>query len=124
MKALPLQLLVRENKMSKKSPISLKVVNFDREMKRIEKEIKSIANDEIEKRVDYAVDTLVRVTPVDTGEARKGWEHRMVPELDGTDGAVIKNDVDHIVQLNQGHSKQAPKFFIEQVLSRLGLLTP
>jgi hypothetical protein len=33
------------------------------------------------------------------------------------------NEVDHIGPLNNGHSKQAPKLFIEQVLSTIGLIT-
>jgi hypothetical protein len=50
---------------------------------------------------------LAGVTPVDTGEARDGWEatHR-----------GIQNPVEHIGKLNEGSSKQAPAFFIERTL--------
>ena len=42
-------------------------------------------------------------TPIDTGEARAGYSHEL-----NSDGYVITNTVDHIVALNEGHSKQAP----------------
>lgn len=46
-------------------------------------------------------------TPVDTGEAQKGWHIK---------GNSIVNNVSHIEALNNGHSKQAPSHFIEQTL--------
>lgn len=105
--------------------ISLDKVNFKAEMERVEREVLDIAEADIEGRMDYAVDTLKVVTPVDTGEARQGWRDLKVFRkgrklVDG----FIKNDVEHISALNNGHSKQAPKYFIEQVLSKIGLITP
>jgi hypothetical protein len=50
---------------------------------------------------------LKQATPVDTGEAQAGWY---------VEGKTIKNDVEHIIPLNNGHSQQAPKHFIEQTL--------
>lgn len=50
--------------------------------------------------------TLVRRTPIDTGLARSSW----VPKLN-TDGFEINNNVDYIVALEEGHSKQAPAGF-------------
>jgi hypothetical protein len=105
--------------------ISLDKINFKAEMERVERELLEIAEADIEGRIDFAVDTLQVVTPVDTGEARRGWKSLKVfrrgREL--VDG-FIKNDVEHITALNNGHSKQAPKYFIEQVLSKIGLITP
>lgn len=104
--------------------ISLKVVNFEREMKRVRQEAQRLANAEMEERADVAVSTLRRVTPVDTGEARKGWSHEKgFNWRTGYFESTIKNPVEHIVYLNRGHSKQAPKYFIEQVLITLGVLT-
>lgn len=106
------------------SKISLEVVNFKEELERVEREVKALANSEIEARIEYATETLRIVTPVDTGEARSGWENENRTGLDGYTESYISNEVDHIVYLNNGHSKQAPKYFIEQVLTKIGLLTP
>jgi len=106
------------------SKVTLKIIDFDAEMERVKREVKEIANEDIRSKIEYATETLKVVTPVDTGEARAGWTSKVIPEMDGTVGGTIVNPVDHIVPLNNGHSKQAPKFFIEQVLTRIGILTP
>jgi hypothetical protein len=51
--------------------------------------------------------SLVEATPIDTGEARKGWYL--------TDDS-INNDVEYVKDLNQGTSRQAPARFIEKTL--------
>lgn len=106
------------------SKVSLEVVNFKKEMERVKREVRDIANSDIDKRVDYAVKTLGLVTPVDTGEARSGWTYKNSVGLDGYRDTVILNEVEHVVYLNRGHSQQAPKYFIEQVLTTIGLITP
>lgn len=100
--------------------VTLDVVDFKKEMLRIEKEVEQLANAGIHERIDYATNQLRIVTPVDTGEAREGWKNRKF--LNGA--GVILNEVEHIVYLNNGSSKQAPKYFIEQVLTTIGLITP
>jgi len=107
--------------------ISLEVVNFDKELERIEKEVLELADRGLYETVNYATDQLRVVTPVDTGEARRGWRNNnsTLKSIAGLERvATISNDVEHIVYLNQGNSKQAPRFFIEQVLSTIGLITP
>ena len=104
--------------------ISLEVVNFQEELKRVEREVIKIGKEDIKERVDFAVRTLRQVTPVDTGEARSGWRSITYSTPTGDHEADIINDVEHIVFLNDGHSKQAPKLFIEQVLLTIGLLSP
>lgn len=104
--------------------LSLDVVDFDKEMRRVEQEVKNIANDSMEKRIEYSVDTLQRVTPVDTGRARKGWRSNIIKRRNKFLEGEIINDVEYINRLNRGHSRQAPKYFIEQVLTRIGVLTP
>lgn len=104
--------------------ISMKIVNFEKEMRRVEQEVQRLANKDIERRVDFAVNTLRVVTPIDTGEARAGWEDNTYRGTDGFLDGTIKNDVGHIEFLNRGHSKQAPQYFIEQVLIKIGLLKP
>jgi hypothetical protein len=73
--------------------------------------------------MDFATETLRVVTPVDTGEARSGWKNTKNKSLLNNEPGFISNEVEHIVYLNNGHSRQAPKFFIEQVLSKIGILT-
>lgn len=50
---------------------------------------------------------LVHATPVDTGEARSGWQ---------VIGDALVNNVKHISLLNAGTSAQAPSFFIERTV--------
>lgn len=104
--------------------VTLEVVNFKEELARVEREVQRQANMTIEQRVDYATDTLRKVTPVDTGKARSGWYNQKTKDLNGFSGATIVNNVEYISILNNGHSKQAPKYFIEQVLIKIGILTP
>jgi predicted transcriptional regulator of viral defense system len=104
--------------------VKLEVVNFEEEMKRVEREVQRLANAEISEKIDYATDTLRIVTPVDTGEARSGWKNKKKINPASNEEGVISNNVEHIVYLNNGHSKQAPRYFIEQVLTKIGILTP
>jgi len=108
--------------------VSLEVVNFQQEMKRVEEEVRELADMNISERISYAVDTLKVVTPVDTGKARAGWTSQKLKgpkklKEDVQEG-VISNPVEYIEYLNQGTSRQAPRYFIEQVLTRIGLVTP
>jgi len=102
--------------------VSLDVVNFKKEMERVKREVQAQADLEIKGRIEYATETLKIVTPVDTGKARSGWKNEIYKNsyLAGK----IFNDVEYIDVLNRGHSKQAPRYFIEQVLITIGVLTP
>jgi len=99
--------------------VSLDVVNFQQEIQRIEREVLDLVDAEVDDLIDYATEQLIIVTPVDTGEAREGWKNDK-----GKEFKVIINDVEHIVYLNNGHSQQAPAYFIEEVLTKIGILTP
>jgi len=103
---------------------NVKVINFAQEMARVKREVKRLGNSKIEDKIDYATATLKQVTPVDTGEARAGWKNLHYQGLDGYTEGKIFNPVDHIEHLNNGSSKQAPKYFIEQVLMTIGIITP
>ena len=107
-----------------KSKISLEVVNFRDEMQRIENEVFRLGNIDIAERMDYATDQLRRVTPVDTGRARRGWYNKKIRKHRQLIDGFIVNDVEYISELNKGTSKQAPKYFIEQVLVKIGILIP
>jgi len=104
--------------------ISLDIVNFKQEMQRVKREVQYLANKKIEDQINYAEQTLKIVTPVDTGKARSGWTSKTSKDFDGYTEGIISNDVEYIDVLNKGHSKQAPKYFIEQVLMTIGILTP
>ena len=85
--------------------------NLDKEFNRLQKEIEKESKSYVEKKSRQIVAELIIATPVDTGEARKGWELNL-----NTDGSTtIVNDVEHIVNLNEGSSKQAPAYFVEQI---------
>lgn len=103
--------------------ISLEVVNFKQELKRIEEEVQQLGNLGIHEQIEYATEQLRVVTPVATGLARASWSNSKDLNYKGDASGTISNDVDYIATLNQGSSKQAPKYFIEQVLSKIGIIT-
>jgi hypothetical protein len=103
--------------------ISLEVVNFDKELARIKREVAEIGAMETHARIDYATEQLRIVTPVDTGEARRGWSNTKTRTIFGEAAGTIRNPVEHIEYLNNGSSQQAPKYFIEAVLLTIGELT-
>jgi hypothetical protein len=61
------------------------------------------------------VEKLKAATPVDTGNARDGWEY---------DGKSIRNDVEYIDALNSGTSTQAPAHFIERTIMEDASISP
>jgi hypothetical protein len=65
---------------------------------------------------------LVKDTPIDTGQAQKGWKNVSdMSDLLGTGKTkvVIRNDVPYIQRLDEGHSSQAPKGYVEKVIKRV-----
>ncbi len=62
---------------------------------------------------------LSAATPVDTGEASRGWQ-----VVNDGKHSFVQNKVDHIVQLNEGHSKQAGAHFIEQTVLSISGIVP
>jgi hypothetical protein len=56
---------------------------------------------------------LLRETPVDTGQARQGWQMDLIG-----DQQHVQNAVPYINRLNDGHSKQAPSGFIDAIVDR------
>ena len=79
--------------------IKIKIsATFSDQLKRVEQEI-------LDAEKKKLLDNLKQTTPVDTGNAQRGW-HIV--------GNQIRNDVEYISELNKGSSQQAPKFFVEQ----------
>jgi hypothetical protein len=58
---------------------------------------------------------LKEETPVDTGNARDSWEIRKINSV-----TEIRNTTDYIQYLNQGSSKQAPRYFVERTALKYG----
>ena len=79
----------------------------------------TIAVRQIILRSEKMVTDLVMETPIDTGEARAGWKVRRTSK-----GVNITNDVDHITDLNEGSSQQAPSNFIEYTMMKYGKVKP
>lgn len=99
----------------------------------------------VKKRVGFdLLGRLVRKTPVDTGRARGSWTIA-VNEADRTvlppappgqiypppaigaldvrlnESLVISNNLPYIVKLNEGHSQQAPKAFVELAIEEVNV---
>jgi hypothetical protein len=111
--------------MAKNNLVSLEIVDFRREIERIEREVKELANEEIEELIHYGTAQLKVVTPVDEGTARMGWFDEIERNrYGGFSGGNIINEVPYIGRLNAGWSKQAPSYFIEQTLVKIGIITP
>jgi len=67
---------------------------------------------------------LVSQTPIDTGQAQRGWKNvTQMSDVIGTGKTkvVIRNDVPYIERLdgNPGWSGQAPKGIVKPVLARV-----
>lgn len=75
--------------------------------------VEAFAKAEVDKMMTDLHGGLMRSTPVDTGNARNGWQLTL-----GADPA-IENQVPYIGKLNDGHSKQAPALFIEAEINRV-----
>lgn len=64
---------------------------------------------------------LVSATPIDTGQAQRGWkEVKQMSKIAGTNKKeiIIRNDVPYIQRLDEGHSSQQPKGFVKQTINK------
>ena len=98
--------------------VSVEVTGVKSEIANLEEEVAKEATKELHRYAIKAFAGIKRVTPVDTGRARNAW----FLDRDKT-SVTFTNNVDYIKRLNEGHSKQAPPRFIEQVVFRfLGVI--
>jgi len=86
------------------------------------KQLKKLIDKEIEKELpaisEEIVAELANATPKDTGLAASSWE---VTDINYSENSFrIFNNQDYMKYLNAGSSKQAPRFFIEQVALNYG----
>ena len=98
------------------SKFKIKVTGVEKELAKAGKEFNTIQTKEVKKSAYAMSAELALATPVDTGEAQAGWKVRKKTE----EAYDVYNDVDHIDELNDGHSKQAPRFFIESIALKYG----
>jgi hypothetical protein len=73
----------------------------------LRKDFDRVVQDALGKKKKEMLSALKAATPIDTGEARQGWQ---------IEGNSLVNRVDHIERLNEGSSQQAPAHFIERTL--------
>ena len=90
-------------------------IRFDCDINAIAKDLGVLVEDVVSKIAFDGLGELQATTPVDTGRAKSGWGvERIEPKH-----ARIVNNVEYIVRLNEGHSKQAPAMFVELALDRI-----
>ena len=95
--------------------MGVRVINrTDKLFKDIDKKMKKKINE----RASVIHQELLLATPVDTGYARSRWTYKPVGFW--TDKIVFENDAPYIWHLNEGSSKQAPRYFIQRVVVRHG----
>lgn len=78
----------------------------------LEDELTAAVIDDVQTKLGLDLLSGLQVaTPVDTGEARNSWQL-------GGSGALthVQSDSPYMGRLNDGHSKQAPAGFIENVI--------
>ena len=67
----------------------------------------------IDKTATDLFGAVIEDTPVDTGNAKKGWSQRQIH-----DGHELANNVEYIKSLENGHSKQAPHGMVRKNVRR------
>ena len=74
---------------------------------------------DFQKYVDDFFKSLVKLTPVDTGRAKRGWVKNYNNQIgEKTSYILFTNRVPYSAVLDNGHSKQAPKGMFNPTLKR------
>jgi hypothetical protein len=94
-------------------------VNLNRELEKLQKQLEEEAK--LDTVIAQGLSYLKARTPKDTGEASSSWVFKPTPNNGSTIGYYY-NDEDYIVYLNRGSSEQAPSYFIEGELAKIGKL--
>lgn len=71
-------------------------------------ELRKVVDDTKKEVLDTLVTEIKPRTPIDTGNARRGWTKRR---------DTVRNDVPYIERLEGGYSKQAPRGFTKQAIN-------
>jgi hypothetical protein len=86
----------------------------DKDFENIIDSLSQLADDYQDLIAEKAHALIRDTTPIRSGRARRGWNKR---RSYGTGSVrVIENKVPYVIYLNEGHSRQAPKGYIEQQL--------
>lgn len=91
--------------------ITLKVTGISEIIEEIQNLIDNTKKESLERVSNSLLKEIKEATPIDTGRARNGWQL----EKDYKGNSIV-NDVPYIPSLNDGHSKQAPSYFIERTV--------
>jgi hypothetical protein len=98
-----------------KAFMKIKISGIGATFKQLQKQVVKLSEKDLQAKGELILSDLQSVTPVDTGVAAAGWKletHRTY--------VVLENNVEYIEALNDGHSKQAPANFVEQVALKYG----
>ena len=93
----------------------MRLKNVDSEFKKLATAHKEQIKESNKNTVSKMLTDLEDATPVDTGFAKSQWE-----VVEKGDNFTVKNHAPYIEELNNGHSKQAPTHFIEQIALHYG----
>jgi hypothetical protein len=101
--------------MAAKNALQFDTVNFAKDLRKFAR----MQGTSIERAVDklsvVAYREIVKLTPVDTGNAKKSWRRRKVSAMT----FVISSAAEYIVPLEFGHSGQAPTGMVRVTLRKL-----
>jgi hypothetical protein len=81
----------------------------------LELKTSELTEKQLKKTVRRMTKDLSYETPVDTGKARDSWSSSCRGKR-----CSIRNNTEYIEHLNEGSSKQAPKYFIEATCLKYG----
>jgi hypothetical protein len=90
--------------------------------KTTKKLLKEIAHD-YNQYQDKLFANLVRGTPIDTGDAQRGWKNvfeisKLILSGSKNKKVIIKNDVPYIERLDKGSSRQASKGIVKPAFNK------
>jgi HK97 gp10 family phage protein len=91
--------------------LKISIKGLNETLNKLKTEITKTSDKVVKDVSNELIQNLKKNTPVDTGKARDGWI------LKNKIGKVsVENDVPYILDLNEGHSEQAPSNFIEKTV--------
>lgn len=81
--------------------------------------LKAEVNGDLDSFFDDLFTELKRSTPVQSGQAKRGWKKRSDPVINGRDQTIIDNKVPYIGVLDTGTSSQAPNGIIVPAVKKI-----
>ena len=93
----------------------LNIKNLDSTFLKLDEQLEKQRKIILARESKVILNELVSGTPIDTGNAREGWNLKQKGK-----GFEISNEVPYIESLNNGHSKQAPSHYVERIALQHG----